>query len=371
MKKMTICLLAILLSLAMLVGCAGSKPAETPTEKPAETPAESPAETPAETPEAPAEETFDLNGANVTVYSAFKEEQTDLVMNQFIEETGANAESIRLSGGELLGRISAEKENPLADVWYGGGIDAFIQAKNDGLIEPYFSPAAENIPDIYKDPEGYFAGMSLSYLVIAYNETLLAENGLEAPTGWQDLLKPEYKGQVSMANPGSSGTAYAFLSTMVQMYGEDGGMEYMKSLNENIKSYEKSGGAPSKLCAQGEVMIAVTFLHDVLYYQQEGFDALKCVMPVEGTGYDIGCLALVKGAKNPEAAKAFIDFALREDMFKIQEQVGYYVGYTLPGLEAADPLKAFGEIKTIEYDFEWSGANRNRIVEVWSDMIGE
>lgn len=305
------------------------------------------------------------------VYNASQEEEMVILLNRFEEESGIHGETVRLSAGEALGRITVEQENPKAGVWYGGGIDSYIQAKEQGLLEPYFSPTADGIPAEYKDPEGYFTGAYLTYLVIAYNNALLEEKGVEPPKSWQDLLDPVYEGQITMANPGSSGTAYTFLSTMCQLYGEEEGMEFMKKLNPNIKSYEKSGSAPSRLAAQGEAMIAITYLHDVISYQDQGFKDLMAVIPEEGTGYEIGCVALIKGGPDPEASKKFIDFVLQPESQVVQDELGYCVGHTHPDATLSKQIEAMGDFKLIDYDAEWAGSNRNRLVEEWSAMVGE
>lgn len=304
-------------------------------------------------------------------YNTSKEEEMVVLLDRFEEQTGIHGETVRLSAGEALGRITVERDNPKAGVWYGGGIDSYIQAKEEGLLEPYFSPTAEAIPNEYKDRDGYYTGAYLTYLVIAYNKTLLEEKGVQPPTSWQDLLDPAYQGQITMANPGSSGTAYTFLSTMCQLYGEEQGLDYMKQLNANIKSYEKSGSAPSRLAAQGEAMIAITYLHDVISYQDQGFVDLKAVIPQEGTGYEIGCVALIKDGPDPEASKKFIDFVLQPESQVVQDELGYCIGHTHPDAELSDQIKAMGDFRLIDYDFEWSGNNRIRLVETWSSMVGE
>lgn len=305
------------------------------------------------------------------IYNTSKEEEMNILLDRFEAETGIRGETVHLSAGEALGRISVERENPKANVWYGGGIDSYIQAKNDGLLEGYVSPTAATIPDKYKDADGFFTGQYVTYLVIAYNKALLEEKGVNPPTSWQDLLDPAYEGQITIANPASSGTAYTFLSTMCQLYGEEDGLKFMQALNSNVKSYEKSGSAPSRLAAQGEAMIAITYLHDVLSYVEQGFVDLVPVIPTEGTGYEIGCLGVIAGGPDQDVAKAFVDFCLRPENQVVQDEVGYYAGRTQPEAELSQYIKDLGDINLIEYDFVWSGSNRTRLVEEWSALVGQ
>ena len=103
-------------------------------------------------------------------------------VEEFKKETGVDAEAVRMSSGEILGRIRAEKDNPKASVWFGGPADGLVQAKAEGLLEKYESPNAKDIPDKYKDPEGYWTGIYVGYLGFASNKKLLAEKNVEAPS---------------------------------------------------------------------------------------------------------------------------------------------------------------------------------------------
>ena len=170
----------------------------------------------------------------LTLYCGLLEEHMAKAVQEFQKDTGIKVEAVRMSSGEVLGRIRAEKNNPKASVWWGGPADAFIAAKQDGLLEKYQSPNAAKIPAKFKDPDGFWTGIYVGYLGFSSNAKLLKEKNIPVPQTWQDLLRPELKGQVSMANPGASGTAYTLLATIVQLMGEEKGLVYMKKLNGQI-----------------------------------------------------------------------------------------------------------------------------------------
>ena len=149
-------------------------------------------------------------------YAGLQEDHAALVAQEFEKETGIKTEFVRLSSGETLARLKAEKDNMTASVWYGGPVDGFVAANEEGLIEPYKSPEAANIKEGFKDPNGVWTGIYIGYLGFVGNQKALAEKGLKMPTSWADLLKPEYKGEIVVAHPGSSGTAYTMLATLVQ-----------------------------------------------------------------------------------------------------------------------------------------------------------
>ncbi|MCR6516469.1 MAG: ABC transporter substrate-binding protein [Clostridium chrysemydis] len=309
------------------------------------------------------------SGETLTIYCGLMEDHMVKTVEEFKKETGIDAQAVRMSSGEILGRIRAEKDNPKASVWFGGPADAFVQAGEEGLLEAYKSPESKEIPEKYKDPNGLWTGIYVGYLGFASNSKLLKEKGIEAPKSWEDLLKPEFKGQISMANPGSSGTAYTMLATIVQLMGEEKGMDYMAKLNKNIKSYEKSGTAPARMAGQGEVMVGISFLHDAIKYKEEGMKDLVLTAPSEGTGYEVGAVSILKGSPNEEGAKKFVDFVLSKKGEEIGQSVGSYQFLTNPQANTPSQAAEIKDTKLINYNLEWAGKNRNKLVEEWNKAI--
>ena len=145
-------------------------------------------------------------------------------------------------------------------------------------------------------------GLYLGALGFGYNTEDIKKRKLTPPACWADLIKPEFKGEVQMADPNSSGTAWTMLATIVQLMGEDKGFDYLKALNRNINEYTKAGAAPALAAGQGETLIGIAFQHDVIDVA-EHHKPVAVVSPCEGTGYEIGSLSLVAGAKHMDEAK--------------------------------------------------------------------
>lgn len=308
-------------------------------------------------------------GLSLTVYSSVLEDYMIEALKLFSEETGVDAQGVRLGVGETLGRLRAEKENPQASVWFGGAAETFLAAQNDGLLEPYISPNAKDIPDKYKDAEGYWTGFYVGYLGFASNKRLLEEKGLEVPTSWDDLLVPELEGQVSLANPAASGTSYNMLATLVMSMGEQEAIDYMVKLDKNVKQYEKSGTAPARLVGQGEAIVGITFMHDSLKYWEEGLSDLVVSAPDSGTGYEIGSIAIVKGGPDQEAAKMFVDWLL--DNAELGQKYGSYQFMTNPNLTQPEIAMPYFDTKLIDFDLEYAADNRDRLVEEWANAVGQ
>ena len=163
--------------------------------------------------------------------------------------------------------------------------DPHLQAAEEGLTQEYKSPRLGERQDWARrqaEQSGYkTVGIYAGALGVGYNSEVLAKHKLTAPKCWADLTKPAFKGHVQMANPKSSGTAYTTLATIVQVFGEDKGFEFMKGLHKNINQYTKSGSAPIKASARGETTIGIVFQHDAVTQAVKGFP-IKIVSALRG-----------------------------------------------------------------------------------------
>ncbi|MEG0069965.1 ABC transporter substrate-binding protein [Cetobacterium sp.] len=298
-----------------------------------------------------------------TFYAGLQDDHAAMIAKEFQAKTGIKTDYVRMSSGEVLARLKAEKNNMTASVWYGGPADAFVAAQAEGLLEPYKSKEDQYIPANLKDPGNYWTGIYVGYLGFVGNQKMLAEKGLEMPKSWNDLLDPKFKGEIVVAHPGSSGTAYTMVATLVQLMGEDQAMEYLKQLNQNIRQYTKSGTAPGRMAGQGEVTVGITFLHDAIKYKKEGFTDIIISAPEEGTGFEIGGVALLKNAPNPEAGKMFIDWVLSKEVQELGKTVGSYQFLTNSNANPPEEAMQLKGTKLINYDFDWAGKNRVRLVE--------
>ena len=179
------------------------------------------------------------------------------IFQKFTEDTGIKVDFIDMSSGEVLSKLQAEQGKPSADVWFGGGLDSFISAKNKGLLEKYISPEMKEVPLKYRDKDGYWSGVSLVLVGFMVNNEILEDKGLEAPKTWADLAKPEYRDEVIMANPAISGTNYALVDNLIQELGEEKAWNYFEELSKNIPFLAKRGGEPPLKVTSGEFGVAV------------------------------------------------------------------------------------------------------------------
>ena len=310
----------------------------------------------------------------LTYYCSAQEDWCQLMARSFEEASGIDVNMTRKSSGETFAQVKAESANPKGDVWWGGTGDPHLQAAEEGLTEPYVSGMRDQLhPWAIAQAEsagnrtiGIYSG-ALGY---GYNTEILAANSLPEPSCWKDLLDPVYKGHVQMANPNSSGTAYTTLATMVQLFGEEEGFDFMKQLHANVNQYTKSGSAPIKAAGRGENTIGIVFMHDAVKQAVTGFP-IKVVAPCEGTGYEIGSMSIIAGARNLDEAKEFYDWALSAEAQDLALQVNAFQVMSNVAAEASDMAPDMSAIKLIDYDFRKYGSSseRKRLLQKWDDEV--
>jgi len=313
----------------------------------------------------------------LVLYCTVQEEWCRPMVAAFEKATGIKVLMTRKSSGEFYAQLKAEAANPKGDVWWGGTGDPHLQAAEEGLTLEYKSPRLAELQDwAVRQAEaskyrtvGVYAG-ALGY---SYNAPELAKRKLAEPKCWSDLVKPEFKDDVQVANPNSSGTSYTMLATLVQLMGEAKAFDYLKALHKNVNQYTKSGAAPARAAATGESLIGITFQHDAVV-QAVGGAPVKIVSPCEGTGYEIGSMSIIKGAKNLENAKKWYDWALSVEAQTVGSAAK--ISYQVPSNKNAPvPPQApkLSEVKLINYDFVkyGSSAERKRLLTKWDEEVSK
>ena len=314
------------------------------------------------------------DGGQVNVICSVQAEWCNMIQTVFAKSTGIKVNMSLKGSGEALAQLIAEKANPKTDVWFGGTGDPHLQAAEAGLSLEYKSPT---LPQLHawaqqqaQQSQFKTVGIYSGPLGFGYNTELLAKKKMAVPKSWADLLKPEFKGEIQVANPASSGTAYTMVATLVQMMGEDKAFDYMKALHKNISQYTRSGTGPIKAVARGETTVSISFVHDGPGEKLQGFP-VETVTPAEGTGAEIGSMSIIKGARNLENAKKFYEWALTAPA---QEMGAAAKQFQVPSNRSTpvDPrVPDFKKIKFINYDYAKYGASaeRKRLIAKWEKDV--
>ncbi|HQR09702.1 MAG TPA: ABC transporter substrate-binding protein [Casimicrobiaceae bacterium] len=294
--------------------------------------------------------------------------------NGFEKSTGTKVSVIQKATGEMFAQIRAERANPKGDIWWAGPADSYLQAADDGLLEEYRSANLIELYDwarqISKVSAGRVAGVYGGIIALGYNTEIGDKKRLPPPKCWRDLANPVYKGELMLGNPSTSGTAYLMLATMVQVFGEDEAFRLMAEINRNVTSYARSGIGPMTAITRGEVYAGSTVLHGVINEIVRGFPVAP-VLPCEGVGYEVAGVAVIKGARNLDAAKKFYDWSLTAEAQRIGLDLKEFAIPTNRNVALPPMVPKLSEVKVIDYDFSRFGANdtRKRLLERWEKEI--
>jgi iron(III) transport system substrate-binding protein len=306
----------------------------------------------------------------LVIYTAYEENELKTFWEQFkkdVPDLAAKAAYIRGSTGPTMARVQAEKANPQADVIWGVFNDYLTGAATKGLLEAYAAKESQAIPARFKHRGDMWQGVTLLTVAFAVNQKKMAELKLPPPRAWADLLDPKYKGHIVMSNPSTSGTAYLLLASHAARLGEDKMWKYYEALDTNLSQVTKSGGAPGRMAASGETPIGIALAYEVEVAKEQGAP-IEVIYPTDGVAWTFEGNALVKGAKNPQNARRFLDWAVSKSAMTA------YATWRGAGIARPD-VSVSGqkilEMNLINIDFVKAGdpAYKDRLVKRWLEKF--
>lgn len=311
----------------------------------------------------------------LTVYCTVQNSVCENLTKKFSQQYQVETQFIHGGTGTIFGRIKAEKANPQADIWYGGTIEPHFQAGQLGLLEAYRSPKqAEILPQfkgLMESKKGDFT--AIAYLLVlgfGVNTEKLKTLGVEAPKKWEDLLDPRLKGEVQLPDPRSSGTTYTIMATLIQQWGEEKTFAFLKQLDKNISQYVKSSLVTANL-SRGESAVTVGFVHSYATEKEKGAP-VEAVLPADGVGYALGGVSILKGARNIENAKLFMDWVLSKETQEIPwREHGVYQIPTNVNADVAPQSVNIKGIKLVDLDYDRFGSSEEgkRLVDKWLSEV--
>lgn len=211
---------------------------------------------------------------------------------------------------DVYDRIKSEAANPQADVWFGGPQTILGRAAREGHLAPFRPTWADAIPPESRGPDDLFFASYRTAPVLVYNSKAVTE--ADAPHDWDDLLDPRWKGKILMRDPLASGTLRTVfgmvLSRSVEETGSpERGFAWLRRLDAQTKEYLQQPALMIEKMNRQEGLVTIWELTDLLWQRKRG-SPLAFLFPASGTPVIDDSLGLVKGARHPEEAKAFIEF---------------------------------------------------------------
>lgn len=244
----------------------------------------------------------------VVVYSTHGESMLELVADAFEKDTGVKVEFINLKG-ELADRVRAEKANPQSDVMYGAPSSVYQELKAEDLFAQFTPGWADKIKPIFKDRDGYWYGTIQTPVLMFYNSEMMSKD--EAPADWWDLADPRFRDKMVFRNALSS-SARATYSSLLQQFERKGnlqeGWKFLKAVDANTKRYYGSGSLLFQAVGRKEAPLSFSVLNDVIDNKIKNKIPLEIIDAKSGSPVITDGVAVIKGAKHPNAARAFVEF---------------------------------------------------------------
>lgn len=302
---------------------------------------------------------------NLVIYTAAERNLTDAVIPEFEAKTGIKVEIVTAGTGELLKRIEAEKANPLGDIEWGGTLS--VIAPKAELFEPYKSQNESALIDTAKNVEGMITRNSVIPVVLIVNKNLIGDIKIE---GYEDLLNPKLKGKIAFPDPSKSSTGLTHLENILYTIGagdQNKAWDYIKKLTKNLdgKLLASSGAAP-KGVADGEYVVGFTHEEYVSAAIKQG-SPIEVVYMKEGVVASPGTVQIIKGAKNMENAKKFVDFVTSKE---VQANLANKISSrpTRSDVPAPPGLKQISEFKLVKEDIKDVLANSQTWINKFRDI---
>ncbi|TQK62636.1 iron(III) transport system substrate-binding protein [Brevibacillus sp. AG162] len=308
----------------------------------------------------------------LVIYTGRDKNIFEIVLPKFNEKyPNIEVETLEMGAQQILERVRAEKANPQADFWWGGTQSALATAANEDLLEPYKPTFADKVPDLYKDPQDRWYGEMLLPEVIMYNSQVLKPE--EAPQDWDELIDPKFKDKIVIRNVLPSGTMRTIYSAMIFRQGADTpekGYEWLTKLDANTKEYTQDPTNLYLKLDRQEGVISLWNLQDVLIQSKKNNHPYDFIYPKSGAPILVDGVALVKGAKNLDAAKKFMEFLMSPEMAAqlAKERFQFPSRTDISKDELPDFMKNL-ELKPMELDWAVMAEKEKEWMQHWDENI--
>lgn len=310
--------------------------------------------------------------ARITVYSALPEDSIQEYLAPFKEEhPEIEVKLVDKVTLALVEQLLAEQDDPQADVIWGLAVTSMLPLEWNHLITSYSPQGIERISAFFRDVNEppQWVGISARSVVLCVNNDELTKRNLPTPTSWLDLIDPQYQGHLLILAPGQTSVGYLLISTVLQLYGDIQGWEYLGKLHENAEGrYANNASGVCQHVRNGEYPIGITYDYRASFPEEE---AMSIIVLKEGVGWDMEVNALVRKEEIKPAAKVFLDWAISDSAM-----TQYAKDRVLTG--AATEKKLIGHLPVdvirdhlFDLDIPWIAANREQIRNEWQELYGE
>jgi thiamine transport system substrate-binding protein len=289
------------------------------------------------------------------------------VIPPFEARTGAKVKLISAGdAGQVLARAILEKADPQADLIIGVDNSLLARAQEQKVLEPYRSPNLKLVPrELQFDPSHSVTPMDYGYFAIVYDSQKLSD----PPTSLEDLASPRFRGKLLLEDPRTSSPGLGFLLWTIAVYG-DGWQAYWKRLEANILTITDGWDAAYGMFTSGEAPLVLSYTTSPAYHlENEHTERYRAALFPEGHYLQVEGVGLLKGAKHPALARAFIDYLLTET-FQRELPLTNWMYPVNPGVRLPDSYRlAPKPAKSLSLPAAQIRAHQAQWLEQWARLM--
>jgi iron(III) transport system substrate-binding protein len=238
---------------------------------------------------------------NLVWYTSMAIDTSKPLLDGFLKEYPfIKADLVRAGEEQLMNRILTETR---AGKWYFDAVStsSISELTERKIIAPYFAPERDSFMDQFRDPKGFWTGVFVNNLILAYNTKMVAAK--DAPKDYADLLDPKWKGQILMDS-----TDYDWFGTLITVWGREKTMQYMQRLARQEPKWRRGHGLTAQLVGAGETALAWAYSFRIERMKRDGAP-VEWVDTFDPIVVTISGMGLSAKAAHPNAAKLLINFA--------------------------------------------------------------
>ena len=294
----------------------------------------------------------------LTLYSPHGRDLLKLVEETFeAANPQIDVRTLDMGSQEVYERVRSEAANPQCDVWFGGPATILGRAAQGGLLEPFRPTWADAVPVTSQHPENLYFALYRTPPLLVYNEDAISQE--DAPKDWDDLLDERWQGQLLIRDPVASGTMRTiFGMVLAQSVAETGdtesGFDWLRRLDAQTKEYVHNPALLHQKMIRQEGLVTMWELTDILFQRLRGAP-LGYVFPASGSPVIEDSIALVKGSRQAEAGRAFIEWVGSKEALLLAAENAFRLParQDLPAEDLPEwARQALADLHTVEVDWD-------------------
>lgn len=330
-KNYFVKIMALVMLLAVMVGCASEKPKEKP---------------------------------QLHICSSMNKAFTELIADSFGKKTGAKVTISYLPGGTQQQRFDYLRQHKF-DIWLGGTSEEYFKAEEEHILQPYQAKESYKVPAELRSRGGEWTSLYMSYIALLSNKHNLKAYGLYAPENWDELLAPQLKDEITMAKFSMGGASFGMLTSIWQLRGRDAALAYAVKLNAQNPDYTDGFGEAVDKVYIGKKTVAVVPLDYALLLETR-HRHLFATVPKDANRNILTGAAIIKGAAHEQLAQSFLDYLMSDEGAELLPKNGYHYMWHVKNYPYNDGRRELiGNVQTPVDDLSWTSTYKSEIIKKW------